>query len=103
MNKETIKELARIIADPSLKGPQFEGSDLEGGNLVEADFLKANFKNANLKGANLERANIMFADMRGTKTDGANFKDAILSGSLRNEDDLPIEGWVLRDGQLRMK
>ena len=77
------------LRDAYLRGADL-GAYLNGADLRDADLLGADLRGADLSGADLCAAYLRDADLRG----------ANLSGARRWSDDVPVPGWVVRDGAL---
>lgn len=71
-----------------------------GGGGTMTRFLGCNLQNARFEDTNCQGAAFIKCNLRGTKFNGAITTDADFTGSLRNNDDDPIPGWVVIDGVL---
>ena len=83
------------LRDAYLRGADLSGADLSGADLSGAYLRAAYLRGADLSGADLSGADLCAAYLRDADLRGAN-----LSGARRWSDDVPVPGWVVRDGAL---
>ena len=93
------------LRDAYLSGAYLSGADLRGADLCaaylrDADLRGADLRDADLRGAYLSGANLRGADLGDADLRAADLIGADLSGARRWSDDVPVPGWVVRDGAL---
>lgn len=64
------------------------------------NFIECNLQNARFDGANCQGVRFIRCNLRGAIFDGAETTGADFTGSLRNDDDGPIPGWLVVNGVL---
>ena len=85
---------AAYLSGAYLRGAYLRGADLRAAYLRDADLSGADL------GADLSGADLSGADLRGADLRGADLSGADLRGARRWSDDVPVPGWVVRDGAL---
>ena len=91
------------LRDADLRGADLRAAylpdaDLRGANLRGADLRDAYLRDAYLSGADLSGADLSGADLCAAYLPDADLRGAYLSGARRWSDDVPVPGWVVRDG-----
>ena len=88
------------LSGADLRGANLRDADLRGAYLRDADLRGADLRDADLRGAYLSGANLRGADLGDADLRAADLIGADLSGARRWSDDVPVPGWVVRDGAL---
>ena len=78
------------ISQSNLERARFEGADLENVDFQVSVLKNANFKDANLTGSNFWSADLAGADLTGAIIEAVNFRTAIITGTMIEENRLKL-------------